>query len=442
MSDASLETRVAAALSASGLLQARICVGLSGGVDSSVLLDVLARLARHHPLRLSAVHVDHGLSARSSEWAAFCRARCQAYGIDLHVAQVRIDARSGIEAAARNARYAVFGGLHVDAVALAHTLDDQLETILLRLNRGTGVHGLSGMPEVRPLTEVMRLVRPLLHVPREAILRHARTHGLAWVEDESNARTDFDRNYVRLELLPRVEARVPGYRQTWSRAVANLADSAELLDELARADAGGAASVDALSVTTLRALTPVRARNLLRWYLANQGIAVPARDRLEEARRQLVDASSARQPQICFGEVRLRRHRDCVRLVSAQPEVPEGWAMTWCGEEDVSLPHGLGVLRFLPMHGQGLSRSRLRDCAVRIVVRSGGERLKLAPERPSRTLKNLLRERGVPVWQRGRLPALSVAGKLAWVARVGVDCRFAARDDEPGVMPHWEGAPR
>jgi len=439
--EAPLEERVAAVLSASGLLHAHVCVALSGGVDSCVLLDVLARLARHQPLRLSAVHVDHGLSVRSSEWAAFCLAQCQAYGIDLHVARVCLDVRSGIEAAARNARYAVFGGMRVDAVALAHTLDDQLETLLLRLNRGAGAHGLSGMPQVRPLSDGIRLVRPLLQVSREGILRHARTHGLHWVEDESNARPDFDRNYVRLELLPRVEARFPGYRHTWSRAVANLADSAELLDELARADAGGETDVDALSLTALRALTPARARNLLRWYLVKQGIAVPARDRLEEARRQLLDAGCARQPQIAFGEVHLRRHRGSVQTVSARPEVPHGWEMAWRGEEQVCLPHALGVLRFLPTHGQGLSRSRLGASAVRIVVRSGGERIKPAPDRPSRTLKNLLREHAVPVWQRGRLPALKVDGKLAWVARVGVDCRFAAGAHEAGVMPCWEREP-
>src|SRR5690606_2158396 len=118
MSRAALEAHVTAALAGADLLGARICVALSGGIDSCVLLDVLARLARQHPLRLSAVHVDHGLSPHSHEWAGFCRARCHAYGIELQVSCVRLDVRTGVEAAARAARYAVFSGLQVDAVAL------------------------------------------------------------------------------------------------------------------------------------------------------------------------------------------------------------------------------------------------------------------------------------------------------------------------------------
>ncbi len=441
MSGAALEARVAAALAGADLLGARICVALSGGIDSCVLLDLLARLARQHPLRLSAVHVDHGLSPHSHEWAGFCRARCHAYGIELQVSCVRLDVRTGVEAAARAARYAAFSGLQVDAVALAHNLDDQLETVLMRLNRGAGVHGLSGMPEVRPLTHGMRLVRPLLRVARRDIVSHAREHGLAWVDDESNERPEFDRNYVRLELLPRVEARFPGYRHTWSRAAANLAESAELLDDLARADAGREAGADAVSLAKLRALTPARGRNLLRWYLAGQGVSVPARERLEEARRQLVEAGPGRHPEIAFGELRLRRHGDDVVTVGVQPEIPDGWEVAWSGEEVVPLAYGLGTLHFLPMRGHGLSRARLLDCGTRIGVRTGGERLKLAPGRPSRTLKNLLRECRIPAWQRARLPALRAGGQLAWVARVGMDCRFAAAADEAGVIPHWEPAP-
>lgn len=438
MTQASLDARARAVLNRAGLLDARVCVALSGGVDSCVLLDVLVRLALRHPLRLSAVHVNHGLSRSADRWAAFCQARCADLGIALRVQQVRIECGVSIETAARAARYAVFETLPVDAIALAHNLDDQAETMLLRLNRGAGVHGLAGIPLLRTLPGGTRLVRPLLSTSRAEILGHAAARGLAWVEDESNRDPRFDRNYVRLELMPRIERRFPRFRETWRRAADNLADAAGLLDDLAASDAGAGVAPDRLALSTLRALSPARARNLLRWFIARQGVAIPGRERVEEALRQLLDADVGSHPEITFAGMRLRRHGDAVIAGTALPDVPPGWEQAWGGEDVLHLDHGLGMLRFVSACGSGLSEHCLLGGHVRVVVRRGGERLRLASDRPARTLKNLLRERDVPTWLRGRLPVLTVDGRLAWVAQVGVDCRFAAGPGERGVLPHWE----
>jgi len=437
MSAPALETVVARALARAGLLDARICVGFSGGVDSCVLLDLLARLAHRHPLRLSAVHVDHGLSPDAQRWAAFCRHRCDALGIALRVVEVQFPRNANVEAAARAARYAVFAAQEADAVALAHSLDDQAETILLRLTRGAGAPGLSGMPWLRPLTGASRVVRPLLAVARAEILRHARAAGLAWIEDESNAHPRFDRNYLRHEVLPILERRFPAYRETWARAASNLADAAGLLDDLAAGDAGTGAAQDRLPLANLRALDPARARNLLRWFLVRQGAAPPGRERLDEALRQLLQAGAGSHPEIAFGSLMLRRHAGVVHATSAITALPLGWEVRWRGEEALRLGYGLGTLHLVAARGSGLSERRLLEGAARVVVRGGGERLKPSLRQPSRTLKNLLREAGVPPWQRSRLPALCVGGQLAWVARLGLDCRFAAQPGEPGRIPRW-----
>jgi tRNA(Ile)-lysidine synthase len=435
-----LEARVASALEGFGMRGARVCVGFSGGVDSSVLLDVLVRLAPRLRLQLCAVHVNHGLNPRAADWAAFCIARCHAHRVDVQVSELalRVDAGAGIEAAARTARHAVFAQQPADAVALAHNLDDQIETMLLRITRGAGMRGLAGMPALRALSEGgPHLVRPLLDTTRAEILVYALQRGIEWIEDESNAQTLFDRNFVRHEVLPRLEQRFPAYRQTWARASANLADAAEVLDEVAAQDAGAALAAGSLELSRLRMLGPARARNLLHWFIVRSGGTVASRERLQEALRQILHARSDRHPELTFGEVVLRRHGDHVEAAPSMPAAAHDWEVRWGGEDLLCMPHGLGALRFDAVSGRGLSRRRLLDAGVRVCLRRSGGRLKLAADRPTRTLKNLLHEGGVPPWQRQRLPAIYAGDTLVWVARVGMDCRFAAAAGEAGVIPQW-----
>ncbi len=265
MTERLLET-VAAVLNAHAVRGRRVAVGLSGGVDSVVLLDVLGRLRKDLRLALSAVHVNHQISAHAQEWEAFAKTLCQARGVALTVRRVRVPRDgSGVEAAARNLRYEAYGGLEADFVALAHHLDDQVETFLLQLLRGAGAKGLAAMPTFRKAeggrmkaegreTGAMRetssfvlppsppvshpcILRPLLEVRRDQIEAYAKTRKLEWIEDDSNADSRYDRNFLRNELLPRLEARFPGYRETLSRASRNLADYSELAEELAAPDA-------------------------------------------------------------------------------------------------------------------------------------------------------------------------------------------------------------
>jgi tRNA(Ile)-lysidine synthase len=432
------------ALRAAALEGARLVVGLSGGVDSVVLLHALVQLAPRFELALAALHVHHGLSPHADEWADFCDRLCRDLGPPLRQVRVTIDRGSplGIEAAARAARYAVFRQQQADAIVLAHHLDDQGETLLLQLMRGAGVRGLSGMPALRTLEPIhdLRLVRPLLEVTRAHIVAYAQQAGLAWIEDESNADPAVDRSFLRMRILPELVARYPGLRETLGRAASNLADAAQLADDLATSDARRASVGDSLEVSALAALAPVRARNLLRWFLERQGLPAPSRDQLEEALRQALTARGDARIQVKLGAAWLRRHRGHLYLEPVGRQRAGGWSCTWGGERELRLPSELGSLRFEPALGAGLSLARLRAENVVVRPRSGGERLRLVHDRPSRTLKNLLQEAGVPEWERNRLPLLFVGDALAWVPGVGQDCRFAAAAEEAAVMLHWNSS--
>ena len=417
-----------------------LVLALSGGVDSVVLLDILDRLRQPLAFNLRAVHVNHQISPNAAAWAEFCRELCAASGVPLEVAPVELhDRRSlGLEAAARAARYRVFAGQPGDFMVLAQHLDDQAETLLLQLLRGAGAKGLAAMPELATQHSALstHLLRPLLEISRADIEDHARDHGLRWVEDESNLDVSYDRNFLRHQVFPVLERNFPAYRTTLSRSSRNLAEAAQLLEELACIDASAAVAGGALDIAALRALSPARGKNLLRHYLAGFQLAVPAA-RLEEILRQLSAASADNRVRLAVGSHELRRFQDkaWVRVRDVAVEKTLRW--DWHGEPELQLLPLSGALTFDAAAQNGISLEKLRREPVTIRLRQGGESLRPDCRRPRRSLKNLLQEAGIPPWQRECLPLLFSGERLVCVPGIGVDCDAQAAAGEPALSVRW-----
>jgi len=452
-----LAARVAAQLKDIVKSRDRLLVGLSGGVDSVVLLDSLRRFARTLGFQLSALHINHQLSPNAGHWSAFCRDWCRTRGIRFRVAKVRVPRRNSVEAAARAARYAVFAAEAVEYIVLAHHQDDQAETVLLQLLRGAGVKGLAAMPLVRkakgerrkakgdpsPITHhpSPAILRPLLDVTRAEIEAYARKRKLKWIEDESNQDIYFQRNYLRHEVLPVIARRFPAYRSTLARAAHHLAEAARTLDEVAAADGAGWIEAGSLAVDALRRLPAARARNLLRYFLAGHGLSMPGAGRLEEVLRQALYAKQDARVLVELGDVTLRRHAGRLHLVRSGSAPPAQYKKLWRGEKEIALPELGGVLTVAPARGVGISLARLGERPVTIRVRRGGERLQPDCGRPRRSLKNLLQEARLPPWQRERLPLLYCGKHLVWVAGIGVDCAYQANGREAALQPAWAQRP-
>lgn len=420
----------------------RLCVALSGGVDSVVLLDVVAVLAPRFRWHVSAIHVNHQLSANAAAWAQFCRQLCRERGVPLRVVRVTVARGDSTEAAARAARYAAYRRQAAENVLLAHHQDDQAETVLLQLLRGAGVKGLAAMPGARQDAERpgLRLLRPLLDVTRREIEAYAVQQGLRWVEDESNGDAQYLRNFLRREILPRLETRVPAYRTTLARAAGQMAEAAQLLDALAHIDGAAAAGTATLPVSALAALSPARARNLLRCFVAQQGVRMPDARRLDEALRQALHAKADARVCVDLGGYTLRRHRGALQLVAAAalpPQPGEKLPRFWRGERSMVLPGLDGVLHMRRRRGAGIDLEKLLAQPVTLRARQGGEKLQPAAARPRRALKDLFQMQGVPPWRRDRLPLLWSGERLVWVAGLGIDCAFVARAGAPGVVPSW-----
>lgn len=412
----------------------RLCLGYSGGLDSSALLHVLAGLQGELHFRLSAIHVHHGLSNQADHWVEHCLATCRRLVVPLTVRRVEIVVgKSGLEAAARAARYQAFAEQEADWIVLAHHQDDQAETFLFRLLRGAGVQGLAAMAEAGGVS--LPILRPLLSIDRAVLRDYVQANDITYVDDESNFDTGLTRNWLRHAILPRLEQRFPATRVILARTAAQLGESARLLEELAELDLLTAGTLDAIRLDALSRLSPERARNLLRYCLRQQTGLVPSRAWLEEALKQLLEAEPDRVPALRLGRNVLTRQSGCVRLLR-QSSKPFSGHWCWQGEAELDLD-GFGRLRFSASQGEGLAIRALPAEGALVTWRVGGERMQPDCRRPARTLKNLLREAAVPALARSRLPMLLIDGSLAWVAGIGVDCAFQAQPGEPGWLISW-----
>lgn len=430
--DLALDAAVAKVVVAAGVSpRDTVCVGFSGGVDSTVLLHVLAGLAEREGFHVEAAHVHHGLSPNADTWRDSCRALAAGLDVPFHSLQVRVDSAhpGGVEAAAREARHRALAGLSCDWLAFGHHQDDQAETLLFRLLRGTGVHGARAMASVGP-----RVLRPLLGVRRADIVAYAQVHGLSWVEDESNADVRYRRNLLRHEIFPRLEQAFPAAVPALARASEHFREADELLDELAAIDREACGGVPLAAEAALR-LTDARLRNLLRREAREAGLAAPTRSRLLEAVRQLREGSG-RPLRVSLGDGALCVYRGWLWLERWE-EADTRAEILWRGED--VLPWGGGSVILRPAVGEGLARERLLAATeAGLCTRWPGLALRQGAGRPRRTFKNLCQEAGIPEWMRERLPVLKLDGEAAWVGGIGVVAEFRCAPGEAGVVPEWK----
>ena len=415
----------------------KLLLALSGGLDSSVLLHLLVSLKPILRFELHALHVHHGLSPNADAWAALCMEQCQSLDVPIRVVQVNVDQSSklGIEAEARQMRYqALFDerlSIQADFIVTAHHQDDQAETFILQLMRGAGVKGLSSMAEV---DRIRSLIRPLLRVSRQALYDYAIQNELQWCDDESNDNTQYERNFVRHDVMPILQARYPSVKSVLSRTASHLAEANALLNTLAEIDAQTLVVNDSVCLQGLSQLSNSRAKNLLRWWFAQHYLSMPTSDHLAEMLQQLLNAKPDAELSIKIQHYTLRRYQQ--RAYLSIEQINEPFDLVWNGENELMVPNG-GKLIFRQVEGAGLAL-KFGMTRLRITNRSGGERFKPDVLRPTRTLKHLLQAANIAPWQRDHLPLIYWQDTLACVPGVGVAHELRASKNELGLDITWQ----
>ncbi|THB85550.1 tRNA lysidine(34) synthetase TilS [Pantoea allii] len=421
---------------------AALVVAFSGGLDSTVLLHQLRSWQQQHPAsRLRALHVHHGLSPNADRWAAHCLSVCEQWQLPCDVLRVTVDGRvNGIEAAARTARYqALSTALQPGEVLLtAQHLDDQCETFMLALKRGSGPAGLAAMPASRALGS-HQLVRPLLNQSRQTLEAYADAHQLVWIEDESNQDQRYDRNFLRQRLLPALSQRWPHFAEATARSAALCSEQEQLLDELLTGQLNELIQPDgSLHFPPLMIMSELRANALLRRWIAGQGGAMPSREALKRIHDEVMASREDAQPKLRFGQAELRRYRQqlyWLPLLSSLRDTELAWP-NLC--QPLALPQNLGTLR--ASQAQSLLRYPLPDEQVGVRFHAQGH-VHLVGRHGGREMKKLWQELQIPPWQRERLPLIFYNQTLICVPNLFVTHAGAA-SDQPGWQIIWDGASR
>lgn len=442
---------ILARVSVSGAAQSSaIAVAYSGGLDSAVLLHLARAYARRKGTELFAFHVHHGLSPNADSWLQHCEQECERLDIRFDARRVALQgiSKDGIEQAARRSRYAALGDMcrahQVPLLLTAHHLDDQAETVLLQLLRGSGVAGLSGMERANAAPDLLgapgpMVGRPLLDLSRGALEHFAHQHTIPYVEDESNADIRYARNALRHKLMPVLAEYFPGFQQRFARSAQHAQSAQRLLDELAVQDMEACLDGGDINLTRLAQFSQDRIDNLLRHWLGRHDMRMPSTAWLDEMREQLLTAQE--DAQVCVthpdGEIRRYRGRVFVTRSTEQPPAAMPLLFRWNGEPWIDFPAFGGRLH-VEEADEGISTGWLRQQSLGIAHRSGGEKLKLAPNRPTRTLKHHCQNIGIPPWERTKLPVVRAGDKLIFVAGVGLNWHGFPSTDGPFVQLRWE----
>jgi len=418
----------------------RINVGFSGGLDSSVLLHMVwcwwqSQDPATRP-SLRAIHINHQMQTAADQWQAQCARFCLDLDIEFLGQRVTVDAAlASPELAARNARYDCFAqNLQADEVLLlAHHRDDQVETLLQRLARGSGPLGMGAMTAYST-HHGYGLLRPLLELDRNQLEHYAQAHHLRWIDDPSNGDVALERNFIRHRLLPLWRSARPGLNQTLARAARLSQETAGLLHQLAAMDLGAPRADGGLPVAMLQQLEPARGRNLLRYWLQQQGVRAPSATRLLRILEEVVPAAEDAQPCVEWDGFSVRRFQGCLYGVPADlPRHLDAVLPLDPGGKPLSLPVGTLLAAGSPL---AFSRRALQQSAVSVTFRQGGERLQL-PGRPLKTLKDLFQEQGVPPWLRGLWPILYQQERIVGLPDLWVCEGFQAISPADGVAYHW-----
>ena len=425
---------------ASGEPSRRFVVAFSGGLDSTVLLHALRQIQEDMAIPMVAVHVQHDLHADAGEWESHCKKIASGLSVDYVNIAIEVDRKSGqgLEASARTSRYQALQQIMKpgDWLLSAHHQDDQAETLLLNLLRGSGMAGLAGIGAIQEFGPA-KLVRPLLDVPREDLQAYAKSHDLTWLDDPSNADTQFDRNYLRHSIIPKLKERWPAASAKLARSATLASEASALLDHLADDDLRSLGQPQRIEIAALAALPDDRQRNALRRALKLSGLSSPPTTALRQIIDELIPAKPDAEPLVRWTGTQARRYRDHLYLLPEMADEPTGQSHKLDAEDrSVDLP-GLGRISLNERGPAGIKCSVI-EAGLEIRFRTGGEEICPAGHDCTHKLKKLLQQKAIVPWMRDRIPLLYAGNHLVAVANLWIASEDA---DNNGLSISWDHHP-
>ena len=422
----------------------RVLVALSGGVDSVSLLHKLSELRKQHEISIVALHVDHQIQPESDQWVRHCQVQCDVFRVPLQTAKLTFqNTMHGQEAAARQARYDWFASQMnpTDVLVTAHHLEDQVETVLLRQFRGSGLLGLGAMHEIRKFG-LGWLARPLLSVPKEMIIAYAKMYDLGYIDDPSNLDTRIDRNFIRHEVLPLIRSRWPSVDRTIFRSSDHLKTVQLSLDKTAHIDLKTFLSVSkstllgdygCVRVSDLINFDQARIVDILRYWIRSKELALPSAGKMTELIRQVFGKDASGRGGIRWKEGEFRAYREFLYLLPLQPKVRNLEAQHWQGLDDLKINEVEVTLSTRLRKGSGIKMSSMKNAHFVLDWQHEDRVIQPSMSRHNRTIRNLFQEHGIPPWERCRLPYVYLGDDLVCIPGLAVEKAYAASGTEIGL---------
>lgn len=370
-----------------------IVVALSGGIDSVVLLHYLHA---HYPGDCRAIHCNHHLSKHCDEWDEFCKNLCNKLSIPYSYVDIFIENESNLEENARKKRYHSLSSdlKENEVLCTAHHQNDQAETLLLQLFRGAGVAGLASMPKSKPLGKGVHY-RPMLNIKKSEIIEYAKDNHLSWVEDDSNTNTNFRRNFLRLDIIPKLETTYKNLAKTLTRSAKHQSEALALIQALAKIDIQERQLINPghqINIQRLAQLDTLRIKNVIRYHLSNLEFLAPS----DKVMKQILDLLSAKEdanPLVNWDQFEIRRYQGDLYFINNQVEKNNN---------------------FCPFHAEF---ENLPNFSIR--YRAEGQRIKLPGKKHSQSLKKVLQDANIPPWERSSLKMYYIKDELRAMERLG-----------------------
>jgi len=406
-------------------------VALSGGVDSVVLLHLMKQAQQQHSeLKIEAVYVNHGLSKYADEWQGFCQSLCEELDVAFKAVHVEIFERSrtSLEAQAREARYQALDEncISGSVILLGQHLNDQLETFLLRLKRGSGLQGLASMPQTRLLASGRVCFRPLINITREQIEQFASEFAITHITDDSNVDERFDRNFLRHQVLPILTERFQGFEKSAARSIRLLQKQQSLLDEYTQSDLTHCQnSQGGLSCEAIAGFSKPRQANLVRAWLNQFTHQLPSENQLQQIIEQGLTAKTDAQLKICLQSGDVRRHQQHWYFVKEQA-IPEAMNIAL---QSFELTDGR---KLIVKAGKGIRKPK-PDEQVRVEFNKPQARIKPLHKPGSNTLKHWFKDAKVAPWLRAQTPLIFYNDQLVQVVGYFISEQHSVED---GIL--WE----
>ena len=421
-----------------------IYVAYSGGLDSHVLMHLLSKSSNVAGHALHSIHVNHKFAASSDEWAKHCELTAEKLGYEHRSITIDEKAPAGdsLEAWARERRYKLMAESVPDTGVLltAHHRDDQAETLLLQLLRGSGVSGLAAMPTFNTQFGVLH-GRPLLNFSRKEIAEYAHEQQLEWIDDESNLDPAFDRNYLRHNVFPVLRKRWPALDKTMGRAASQQADALQIIEEVAANDLVLVSRPvpGSINIKSLKSMSLAHQANVLRYWIKTLGLPLPTSSHVEKILMQVVDARHDGVPLVNWPGCEIRRHDGQLFAMAPLAEYDKELSIDWSLQERCSVAGG--QLCAKKVRGLGIRAAAVENERLRVQFRQGGEKIHLPGKQHSQELKKLFQEFRIPSWLRDRVPLLYKDKQLVAVADFWTDSQYLGSEGEQSWQISWQPDP-